>query len=180
MTALPEPLHAYFDAMPSSDQMSSNPDVVFALKKVKLGISVMIAASLLVGFGVLYVQKLGDKHDYARYTAPNEADLVHTQGRITRISNHIPYLEIQLDDGRDLLATFLVFPQRGGHDIYVRNTGAFNQAKLSALASCGRAEFEFYPMHGSMISYWIYGLKCDGTDVLSYRDTMSYLALRKP
>lgn len=35
-------------------------------------------------------------------------------------------------------------------------------------------------MHGSMISYWIYALKCEGTEELSYKDTMSYLSLRKP
>ena len=160
--------------------MSSNSLTTVALKKVWLGIGAMIAALLLSVFGILYIDKLGDKHDYARYTAPREADLVHARGRITRISNHVPYLEIQLDDGRDLLATFLIFPDRGGHDIYVQNTGAFNRAQLASLVNCGRAEFEFYPMHGTMISYWIYGLKCDGAEVLSYKDTLRYLALRKP
>ncbi|MGF6241808.1 hypothetical protein P3T42_003562 [Paraburkholderia sp. GAS38] len=149
-------------------------------KRSRLIIGVMVVASLCVALGTWYAQKLQDEHDYARYTAPNEGDLVRATGQITRVSNHIPYLEVRLDDGRDLLATFLIFPQRGGHNIYVKDTGAFNQAKLSSLTSCRRAEFEFYPMHGSMISYWIYGLKCDGTEVLSYQDTMSYLALRKP
>lgn len=149
-------------------------------KRSRLIIGVIVVASLCVALGTWYAQKLQDKHDYARYAAPNEGDLVHATGRIIRVSNHIPYLEVRLDDGRDLLVTFLVFPQRGGHDIYLKNTGAFNQAKLSSLTRCGRAEFEFYPMHGSMISYWIYGLKCDGTEVLSYQDTMSYLSLRKP
>jgi membrane protein YdbS with pleckstrin-like domain len=89
--------------------MSSNSLTTVALKKVWLSIGAMIAALLLSVFGILYIDKLGDKHDYARYTAPREADLVHARGRITRISNHVPYLEIQLDDGRDLLATFLIF-----------------------------------------------------------------------
>jgi hypothetical protein len=143
-------------------------------------VSAIVTAGLCGGFGAFYVQKLQDYRDYARYATPREGELVHETGQIAIVSNHIPYLEVHLDDGRDLLATFLVFPQHGGHNIYVRDTGAFDREKLALLADCGHAEFEFYPIHGSMISYWIYGLRCNGTEMLSYKDTMTYLALRKP
>jgi hypothetical protein len=139
--------------------------------------TVLCLLSMLITWSAI---RLADERDYLRYTTPKEESLVHVTGQITRVSNHIPYLEIKLDDGRDVLATFLVFPQQGGHSIYVRDTGAFDAEKLPLLARCGHAEFEFYPMHGTMISYWVYGLRCNGTELLGYQDTMSYLKLRKP
>lgn len=142
--------------------------------------SAIVIAGLCGGFGALYAQKRQDHRDYVRYATPKEGELVRETGQIAIVSNHIPYLEVRLDDGQDLLATFLVFPQHGGHDIYVRDTGAFDREKLASLADCGHAEFEFYPIHGSMISYWIYALRCNGIEMLSYKDTMAYLALRKP
>jgi hypothetical protein len=162
------------------DQASSANGVTRPHKRASFCLGVLVAIFLLPMFGFWYAQKLQDKRDYARYVAPKEGDLVHALGQITIVSSHIPYLEVRLDNGRDLLATFLVFPEHGGHNLYVKDTGAFDQKKMSALTTCAHAEFEFYPIRGSLISYWIYGLRCNGIDVLSYKDTMSYLALRKP
>jgi hypothetical protein len=140
----------------------------------------LVIASLCAAFFAWYAPKLKDEQDYARYAAPKENDLIRATGKITRVSDHIPYLEIRLDNDRDLLATFLVFPQRGSHNIYVRDMGAFDPRKLASLANCEHAEFEFYPIQNSLISYWIYALRCDGVEMLGYSDTMRYLALRKP
>lgn len=163
-----------------SDQLPSNSAVGTTRKNARRAIAVLTVACLLSTLITWSAIKLTDERDYLRYVTPNEESLVHATGQITRVSNHIPYLEIQLDDGRDVLATFLVFPQQGGHGVYVTDTGAFDARKLPSLARCGHAEFEFYPMHGTMISYWIYGLRCNGIDLLSYQDTMSYLTSRKP
>ncbi len=43
--------------------------------------------------------------DYLRFAASTEKDLVHASGHVTRISDPIPYLEVQLDSGRWILST---------------------------------------------------------------------------
>ncbi|MFB9127393.1 hypothetical protein E2553_40470 [Paraburkholderia dipogonis] len=174
------PLPIYTGAMFPSDQPPSNSAIATPRKNARRAIALLTVVCLLAVLITWTAIRLTDERDYLRYATPREESLVHATGQITLVSNHIPYLEIRLDDGRDVLATFLVFPQQGGHGIYVTNTGAFDARKLPSLARCGHAEFEFYPMHGTMISYWIYGLRCNGTELLSYQDTMSYLTRRKP
>jgi hypothetical protein len=162
------------------DMTSRYASVAELCKISRVLFSAIVIAGLCGGLGALSAQKLQDHRDYARYARPTERELIRETGQITMVSNHIPYLEVRLDDGRDWLATFLVFPQHGGHDIYVRDTRAFDREKLASLADCKHAEFKFYPVRGSIIKYWIYALRCSGIKMLSYQDTMTYLALRKP
>ncbi|MFC5431157.1 hypothetical protein ACFPTO_20475 [Paraburkholderia denitrificans] len=141
------------------------------------GYLLLVILIAIVGF----ISFVGLKHrsEYNMVAARTEHELVHTAGRITRVSDHIPHVEIRFDDGRVALATFVTFPIYEGKSLYVRDTGPFDSSMLPRLITCTKTTLELLPNPGSLMSYWIYAVTCDGVVLLSYSDTMNYLHAQK-
>jgi hypothetical protein len=127
-----------------------------------------------VGAAALVTQRQ-TRSDYAALTTKSEGELIHAAGRITTVSNHMPYVEIRFGDGRSALATFVTFPVYKGKSLYVRDTGPFDSSLLPLLAKCTNTDFELLPNPDSLTSYWIYAVTCDGVSLLSYSQTIDYL-----
>lgn len=144
---------------------------------------VAIAATLLVatlGVGaVLFADHWRDRKDYETFSSPKETDLTLVSGRVTRVSDHIPHVEIEFEDGHYALATFITYPIYRGKSLYVQNPGPFDLRLLSNLLECSKVDFELLPAGHSLflVRYWIYAVTCDGMALLTYRDTMNYLRI---
>jgi hypothetical protein len=142
-----------------------------------------IAAALLlavVGGGTAaFMTHRQTQSDYEAFTAKSESELIHAQGRVTNVSNHIPHVEIRFADGRSALATFVTFPIYEGKSLYVQDTGPFDGRLLPLLPKCEKTDFELLSNPGSPTSYWIYAVRCDGVSLLSYSQTINYLHAQK-
>ncbi|MFL9884186.1 hypothetical protein PQR66_14185 [Paraburkholderia agricolaris] len=115
------------------------------------------------------------RSDYETFTAKSESELIHAAGRVTSVSNHMPFVEIRFGDGRSALATFVTFPIYKGKSLYVRDTGPFDSSLLPVLPKCKKTDFELLSNPDSLTSYWIYAVTCDGVSLLGYSQTINYL-----
>jgi hypothetical protein len=145
-------------------------------KAVKVAALLVLVACTIAGAEFIHHSVMpNDQSDYRMFTAPSERELTHASGHVTRVSDHMPYVEIQFYDGRFSLATFVTFPIYRGKSLYVTDTGPFSTALLPRLLTCQRVDFQLLPIPRSLTSYWIYGLSCDGEPLLSYTDTIRYV-----
>jgi hypothetical protein len=138
-------------------------------------IRTIAAACLIPLIAVVASRRWEDGRDYRMFTTPRESELVRASGTVSRVSDHVPYLEIHLDSGQYVLATFVTYPIYRGKALYIRDAGPFDKTKLQGLLNCRHAEFSLLPIHDALTSYWIYGVECDGMTLLSYSETISYV-----
>ncbi len=127
-----------------------------------------------VGAAALMPQRQ-TRSGYETFIAKSENELIRVAGRVTSVSNHMPDVEIRFGDGSFALATFVTFPIYKGKSLDVRDTGPFDSSLLPLLAKCIKTDFELLSNPGSLTSYWIYAVTCDGVSLLSYSQTLNYL-----
>jgi len=120
-----------------------------------------------------HVIKGRNEEYYKKIVSVREIDLINLNVKKFNISKNVIAFDIFLGDGSEVFATFVNYPLYKYKGRYPINEGPFNKFNIYKLNYCKNLIFEV--THTDDRNYLIYGVRCDGTAMLSYSDTIKYI-----